>query len=111
MQTQPCCLADHVLSHQYGIIMLRVTTIPNPKSVVLKLEGKLIGPWVGVAEESWRALSEGTSCEIIVDLDEVISVDAPGLELLRTLQHQGARFHTDSIFARQLIDRVLGAQE
>lgn len=65
--------------------MLRITRMGDPESVqTLKLEGKLVGPWVRALQE---ACEPGTRFRL--DLSAVNFVDGAGVTLLRELLAQG----------------------
>jgi len=63
--------------------MLRISEMDNGNGhVVLKLEGRLIGPWVGELQSaSERILDNGKPLKL--DLAEVSFVDREGVRLLR----------------------------
>ena len=64
--------------------MLRIDTIEDAEGAVLRLEGRLIGPWVEEVRRSCRAaLSQGGA--VTIDLASVSFVDADGIVLLREL--------------------------
>jgi hypothetical protein len=71
--------------------MLRITLgIEKPAERTLKLEGKLVGPWVGELEAACReAMALGE--RLCLDLHAVSFVDADGVRLLRELLGRGAR--------------------
>jgi anti-anti-sigma regulatory factor len=71
-------------------------------SVVLKLEGKVIGPWV----EEVRRISEKiftSGRTLTFDLSEVTYVDREGVQLFRALRDQQARFLNCSGFVAELL--------
>jgi anti-anti-sigma regulatory factor len=67
----------------------------------LRLEGRLIGPWVaefrGACE---RALAAGGA--VIVDLSEVAFADREGLKLLSALDRRGVTLECSPFVAEQL---------
>jgi hypothetical protein len=69
--------------------MLRITHAPGRDSVsTLRLEGKLLGPWVAELARSCDELSCSPGC-LRLDLSAVSFVDGPGLRLLRGLLGRG----------------------
>ena len=71
--------------------MLRITHAPGRDSVsTLRLEGKLLGPWVAELARSCNEVSCSPDC-LRLDLSAVTFVDGPGLALLRDLLGRGAR--------------------
>ena len=87
--------------------MLRITTIEENQALILKVEGKLAGPWVGEFEHCWSLASE--KCKsATVDLTGVTFVDASGKKLLALMHNQGAKFVGSGLMARSLIDEIIG---
>jgi anti-anti-sigma regulatory factor len=72
-----------------GVGVLRITTIEtNDAPTVLKLEGKLLEPWVGELDEACRrACKRGAAATI--DLAGILFVDTPGRIALLNLQQCG----------------------
>ena len=65
--------------------MLRITRLPDGRT--LKLEGKLVGPWVGELAALCSGFAPGERPRL--ELTAVGFVDAGGLRLLRDLLSQG----------------------
>jgi len=87
--------------------MLRVTTDAQVGQVKLKLEGKLCGPWVEEFRRCWAAAQKAyTNHALVVDLSGLTFIDAPGKELLRTIDHEGARLEGAGLFARSLVEEI-----
>jgi hypothetical protein len=81
--------------------MLKVSRIDNGNSPTLKLEGKLIGPWVG---ELARLLIEFPNSSLLrLDLAAINFVDFAGAELLKDLINRGASVVTCSSFVAELL--------
>jgi ABC-type transporter Mla MlaB component len=76
----------------FGYAMLRITIDESPGSVTLRLEGKLIGPWVEEVEQCWRRVfaTLGTRT-VLVDLSAVDFVDRAGRSLLARMHLAGFR--------------------
>jgi anti-anti-sigma regulatory factor len=69
--------------------MLRITRITgNDSAPRLKLEGKLLGPWVGELKRACAEPAESAG-GLCLDLSAVTFVDAAGLKLLRELLGRG----------------------
>jgi ABC-type transporter Mla MlaB component len=65
--------------------MLRITHVASSDSVTtLKLEGKLMGPWVEELKQACDPFVDSAE-RLRLDLSAVSFVDAPGLRLLREL--------------------------
>lgn len=72
--------------------MLRITIDEGSEAVILRLEGRLIGPWIEEVEQCWRrafAILDGRS--VHVDLSAVSFVDSAGVALLDRMQKAGFR--------------------
>src|SRR5579883_1267737 len=72
--------------------MLRITIDEKPDTVVLRLEGSLIGPWIKDVEECWRSVFEefGTR-SVQIDLSAVSFMDTEGGALLTRMYNAGFR--------------------
>jgi hypothetical protein len=89
--------------------LLRISVQKRSGSIILKLEGKLAGPWVGELERIWRATS--ASEHTVVDLFDVSFVDASGKDLLARMWQGGAGFVADTPLMKQVIEEVTGSPE
>jgi ABC-type transporter Mla MlaB component len=89
--------------------LLRISVQKRYGSIILTLEGKLIGPWVGELERAWR--STGAREDVWVDLCQVSFVDASGKDLLAQMWHEGAQFVADSPLMKQVVEEVTGSPE
>ena len=87
--------------------MLRITVLDNSNSTVLKLEGKLAGPWVDELEKSWNsvALSAKTG-QLAVDLCNVTFVDIRGKVLLTKMHLAGVGLLAAGPMTRYIIDKI-----
>jgi ABC-type transporter Mla MlaB component len=89
--------------------MLRITVQEGERAQTIKLEGKVVGPWVEELNRAWRSLatSVGTK-KLQVDLSGVAFVDAKGRHLLREIyQRTNASFLTDSPLTRYFADDAM----
>jgi hypothetical protein len=69
--------------------MLRIASADRPGSgATLRLEGRIIGPWVEELERACQRVLV-TGSPLSLDLHEVAFVDRAGLELLRNLVDDG----------------------
>lgn len=70
----------------------------NANRATVKLEGKVVGPWVEELRTCWLSLAPSlASRALCLDLRGVSFVDAKGRELLREIyQKNRARFLTDT---------------
>jgi ABC-type transporter Mla MlaB component len=82
--------------------MLRITHLEGHDSIsTLKLEGKLLGPWVTELARSCHELACSPD-RLRLDLSAVTFVDEPGLALLRDLLGRGARLAASGLVAELL---------
>ena len=86
--------------------MLRITVQKGSSPSTLKLEGKLVGPWVEELERIWRTRS--VSENVLIDLFDVNFVDASGKDLLAQMYQGGAHFLADTPLMRQVVQEVMG---
>jgi anti-anti-sigma regulatory factor len=81
--------------------MLRITRVAGP---VLKLEGRLLGPWVDELRRACADL-ENPPGRLCLDLAAVTFVDAAGARLLRELRQQHVTLTGCSGFVTVLLER------
>ena len=73
--------------------MCRITTWASVDELVIKLEGRLIGPWVRELGTCWRdAVPKLGGRRLRIDLTAVCHVDADGRELMASMYRAGASF-------------------
>jgi len=82
--------------------MLRIEKTEIGGISTVRLEGKLLAPWLG----EFRALFEGDTPihAMRLNLKDVDYIDAAGLELISTLRSQGLLIVASSAFVAQLLD-------
>ena len=86
--------------------MFKITTFANAGMKVLKLEGRLTGPWIEELDRCWQEIIVAHQRQVLVDLSEVtfIGPDAKGL-LTRMWQH-GARFHAAGCLNASIVQEI-----
>lgn len=83
--------------------MLRITTVQNDGSpTTLKLEGKLLEPWIGELDEACRRACEYAS-HATLDLAGLTYVDPPGTIALRDLRRRGVTLKGCSPLVTELL--------
>ena len=83
--------------------MLRITRMVGTDSgEILKLEGKLQGPWVDEAHDAY-ALSAAQASRTCLDLSGLTFADGEGAALLRELIRSGARIVGCSSYIAELL--------
>jgi outer membrane protein len=88
--------------------MLRITTEQKKGKVVLTVEGRLAGPWVGTLEHSWRD-ARANNEKVCVNLCGVSFIDPAGKTLLKEIHHQGGLLTAEGCL-NQAIIREIGAE-
>ena len=72
--------------------MLRISRMEcEDGSVRLKLEGRLVGAWVGLLEQTCQIHRRERGTPLILDLADVGFADQEGWKLLTCLEKQGVR--------------------
>ncbi len=81
--------------------MLRITDSGQDATRIVKLEGKLLGPWV----DEVRGLFVGTEADSFptLDLSGLSYVDRSGVEMLEQLLRPGVRLESCSPFVAELL--------
>lgn len=87
--------------------LLRISVHNKPKAVTIKLEGKIVGPWVEEVRQAWLSLGPCLkSKRVWVDLCGVTAVDAAGTRLLSDIRESGARFRADTPLTKYFIEEI-----
>jgi anti-anti-sigma regulatory factor len=87
--------------------MLRITTNTSPHALVLRLEGRLEGPWVAVLAQCFSsALTKRRGRRLCVDLAGVTFVDAAGKAQLAEVYAQGAELLGDDIETKAIVAEI-----
>jgi hypothetical protein len=84
--------------------MLRIHVEERPEGVVIRLEGKLIAPWVEELARAWTSLPKGGPGGIQVALEALSFADEGGLALLRTMGRAGCRIGGADPFIAALLE-------
>jgi hypothetical protein len=83
--------------------MLRITEVADGSGLLLKLEGKLFGPWVEELARTARRPSPEGPGPIRLDLSSVTFADEAGVRLLRELLRQGVQVAAATGFVAALL--------
>jgi ABC-type transporter Mla MlaB component len=93
-------------SSQRGPAMLRITWIDpdgTGSNRTLKLEGKLLGPWVDELNRTCEEFEIRPGC-LCLNLAAVTFVDAAGIQLLNGLIQRGATIAERSAFIEEVLN-------
>ena len=63
---------------------MRVTISEDKDELVVKIDGRLVGPWASELESTWRALQLGSK-KLSLDISEVLFVDDTGTQILKDI--------------------------
>ena len=78
--------------------MLKITVKNDDHQVAMRLEGRLIGPWVGEVERSWREVNRHNgSLPALIDLTDVTFINAEGKKLLGRIYRAGAELRAGAL--------------
>jgi anti-anti-sigma regulatory factor len=88
--------------------MLKITTLLNAESTVLRLEGRLAGPWVQELERCWDStVGTPTHLPLSVDLSAVTYVDSDGKDLLKKLHRLGAKLIASGCLTSCIVNEIV----
>ena len=89
--------------------MLRITVHNDAKAPTIKLEGKIVGPWVEVFSDCWRSLAPSLGMgKLWLDLRGVSFVDSAGRQLLRDIYREThAGFLADTPLTQYFADSAM----
>jgi hypothetical protein len=87
---------------------LRITVEEDASSMVIKLEGRLIGPWAAELDRLWSQTSPVlASRPLSLDLRDITFADAGGIRALRAIYSQTeAEILTSTPWTEYLADEV-----
>jgi anti-anti-sigma regulatory factor len=97
---------------QLELSMMRITRVTgedtNGHAITLRLEGKLLGPWVGELVRECDAVRarEGGSVGVVLDLTAVTFLDPAGTTVIRDLMRQGFEVQGCSRFVSGLLQDI-----
>jgi hypothetical protein len=87
--------------------MLRIHVEKGPRRVRIRLEGKLVGPWVKELERCWQcALSRVPSSAVTVELEELTFIDSEAQTLLTAICRSGAQLRARGALCRFVVERI-----
>ena len=77
---------------------LRISVNEEPDATTLRLDGRVVGPWVGELDRAWRSLAGGLgSKKLVVDLCGVSHMGLNGRQVLADIHNgTGADFLADT---------------
>lgn len=89
--------------------MLRITVEEKPEAVVIKLEGRVAGPWAAELGRLWEEKASAVACKrLSLDLRETTFADADGMRVLKAIYSRtGAAFLTGTPWTQYLAEEVV----
>ncbi len=88
--------------------MLRITLDRPNDGVKLRVEGRLMGPWVQELDRCWREFSPEQQRGAVIDLTGVTFIGEDGRLLLTALWRQGAVLHATDCLTRSIVEEITG---
>ncbi len=89
--------------------MMKATQLQQGEQLLIRVEGRLAGPWVAELEQSWnQAAAMHGSRAVQVELAGVSFIDEDGKELLRKMAQAGTRLSAAGCLARAVVEEVEG---
>ncbi len=86
--------------------LLRLTISEQGNGMVLRLEGRLVGPWTSVVERCWRDAAARTAKLIVIDLNAVTFIDASGKALLGEMHDSGALLQARAPLNAYIVEQI-----
>ena len=87
--------------------MLRISVERSETAMTIRLEGRVAGPEVKELAKCWLAAVAADPHEsIVVDLEEVTSIDAAGKELLASMYRRGAKLLGAGLMTRAIAEKI-----
>jgi outer membrane protein len=87
--------------------MLRITSEKKRGKLVLTVEGRLTGPWVGTLEQCWRELRAASPDEkFSLNLCGVSFIDAAGKTLLKEIHRQGGQLVAEGCLNQAIVREI-----
>lgn len=88
--------------------MLKISEQRGTESdpILLRLEGRLMGPWVEELQSSWSRMDVAQQRRTVIDLTGVTFVDPEGKSLLSRMWQQGAEFRAAGCLTRCIVEEI-----
>jgi len=96
-----------------GKSVLRISAEPGESLITMRLEGKVIGPWVEECRRAWHAIrAELGSRKLRLDVRGVTFMDGRGTALLREIHKlSGAEVLADCPLTKYFAQLIMGDVE
>ena len=91
--------------------MLRITTEQKRGKLILSVEGRLAGQWVGTLEQCWRELrASSPNGTFSINLCGVSYIDAAGKVLLKEIHRQGGHIVAEGCLNQAVVNDIVGPE-
>ncbi len=105
----PVVIRMHLLKSVRMESMLRITNKKKRGKVILTVEGRLAGPWVGTLDQCWRELRAASPGEkFSLDLCAVSFIDPAGKMLLKEIHRQGGQLVAEGCLNQAIVREING---
>ena len=87
--------------------MLRIHVEKECESITIRVEGRIEGEVVQELERCCQeVLAQSKNCRLIIELDEVMSIDGEGWTLLQRMSRTGIDLHGKGLHSQDLVERL-----
>lgn len=86
--------------------MLKLTIREQQDRVLLRLEGKLIGPWTSLVGQCWQDVAVSTDKLVVVDLNAVTFIDRSGKALLAEMHDHGTILQARGPMTTYILEQI-----
>jgi ABC-type transporter Mla MlaB component len=87
--------------------VLRIESLNENELLTLRVEGKLVGPWVRELEQCWqRVVAERPPRLVRINLSSVGFIDSEGKQLLCRMRREGAVLVPTGCFMKSIVDEI-----
>lgn len=90
--------------------MFKIEALKTGQVTTLKLEGRLVGPWVDEAESAWLLVvnesAKDHGRQIVIDLSELTFIDKAGKHLLLRMHEAGGEMRTRDVLIASIVDEI-----
>lgn len=92
---------------------MRISINQNPEAVIIKLEGRVVGPWAVELGRTWKTLAPSLeSRSLSLDLRDVTYVDDAGKQALQAIyKATGANMLAGSPLTQYLAQEIILSSE
>ena len=87
--------------------MLRIDSLNENELTTLRVEGKLVGPWVRELERCWQKVVAVRQPQLVrINLSAVGFIDSEGKQLLCRMRREGAILVPTGCFMKSIVDEI-----